>query len=192
MKFQNYLNEEKDIPDDKFFSNLLKDCKPFLKDFIKNEGKIKLYSGRKNLKSNFTKKSIRKDRKPLDTINFLDDEINKKFTKKFGIPVRKQGLFVFTNSYSPIDFGLPYIVFPIGSDYSFYQNTNIDDFTNITFNEIEDYILDVVFENSMYINMKDIRRIIEMSYKKVVIFYDVNTNEMYDEKKDESNVMINC
>ena len=125
MKFKNYLAENVSVK--KALEIILKDCKPFIKDY-KKINKL-LWSGRKNNTNIILKKTVRQDRTPLDTPLELHNFIDNWFYKKFGIKARSNAVFCKLGK-SPY-YGRPYIIIPVG-DYTTISSDKVPDvFTNV-------------------------------------------------------------
>ena len=111
MKFKTYLNES--ITVDEFIPMLEKDCQPFLKDWRKLSGTEFLYSGRSG-NVDFEKRSIRKNRKPMNTERKYHEIADDWFYKKFGVRSRTNAIFCSFDDDVAKTYGNTYIIFPIG------------------------------------------------------------------------------
>lgn len=119
------------------FENILniieKDCKPYL-DILSNESKL-LFKGTNHaedfIDDGIYLKNVRKDRKPKDTKNDINEYISKLFLNKFNESIREIGTFTTKNPGVARDYGNEYIFIPIGEFY-YYHNPEIEDlFTHI-------------------------------------------------------------
>lgn len=117
MKFQHYLNEERDI------YKYLKGNEIFE---LALNGRF-LYRGIKYEKNEtFIIKKRRKDRNPLTTDKKSHDILDMLFQKKFGWKARSEGIFVTNDFAGAQGYGKAYIFIPI-KPYSFIWNNNIED-----------------------------------------------------------------
>lgn len=126
MRFRQHINEQVTPYDftDEQKALLLKNCKPFLKDTKKriNDGVKFLYRGMTGTGGNsFIEKTVRQDRRPLDSDVRFHNDFGAGFKRKFGVDARKQG--VFTEIVEVHQYGYPYIVIPQGSYYCIWSDT---------------------------------------------------------------------
>lgn len=142
-KFLNETEEDLTIFDAHTIANTIKrDCSKWLKE-VKNPKEFPVYRGsREDLTSkNFTvtyppthigpilnKKSVRTDRRPKDTSKKLHDYVDGWLNKQFNIKFRSQSVFVTGDVSKAVDFGLTYLVFPIG-DYDYCWSHDFKDMT---------------------------------------------------------------
>lgn len=136
MKFYNYINEL-DSQNEKKLVEYLKKCLPFINDlFLYGDGHF-LYSGRKNLRSDYIVKSVRQDRKPLDTGKGDHKILDDSFYEKFGIRARSKTLFCTSNWSNAINYGELYYIFPIGKYEIIWSKTIFDLYRYSKFKEIQ-------------------------------------------------------
>jgi len=110
-------------------SILIKECKPFIKEFIKFGREDFLYRGTNN-KFEYIKKfkSYLEGRKPEETSLDLHNKSNKLFKEIFGWPVRN-GISVTPSQNTANSYGINIcLFFPVGQ-YEYAYNPNIHDFT---------------------------------------------------------------
>lgn len=126
MKFFKFLRHEEEWNPIK--EKLLADCKPFLNDM----GGFKefLYRGVSRRINNIEQLSTRKDRSPKDTKEKAHNQFDEFFKKRYGWKARSENvIFAFGSSTPAINYGKPYLVFPIGS-YEYLWSEHIFDLTN--------------------------------------------------------------
>lgn len=124
---------------DKIKRILERDCSKFINE-IKSEDL--LFRGMKKLPDNTYNningiwlKQARKNRSPIDIDTDIDNHFNIFSKEKFGIPLRKQGVFATKDPLIAKGFSdhlktqRPYIFFPIG-DYKYFWNPEITDLYN--------------------------------------------------------------
>jgi len=136
MKLNRYLtltiNESKDEYFIDIMRKIYKNCKPFLKEWAKPQkgsSDVKfLLSGRESSKI-FDKRKIRKDRKPVDTHDTINNDLNDEFQRQFGYPARSNSIFCTSLVVVATTYGDPYMIFPIGK-YKYLWNKNIHDLYN--------------------------------------------------------------
>ena len=130
-KFYNYINENIFKVIDT--QQIINDCMPFIQDLYKNKYPF-IYSGRKSNDIIF-KKSIRKNRKPMDTPEQIHNKLDDKFQQKFGIRPRSGSLF--TKAFNDVGFyGNPFYVFPVGRNYRYIWSEDVSDL----FVDLKDHI----------------------------------------------------
>lgn len=193
MKFKKFLNEEEEqsyITDEQI-ELIAKDCKPFLKEFFQSNSPNFLYSGR-NSKELFLKKTIRKDRRPLNTKEPIQEKFDELFYKKFGVKPRSGGMFCTGNDATAMSYGKLYDVFPIGK-YKIVWHKDIKDlFGDYVVNDYTNrpsvyfknnwimynwrYLINVVYS---YENKKDIwlTHILEEVYDKMTRYEETNEDK---------------
>jgi len=141
MRFKQYLNEASP-PKEEILALIKKDCKPFLADWRKLKTDDFLLSGR-NDKTFFTKKQVRKDRKPLDTLLDMHKIIDDWFYKKFGVKSRSNAVFCSFDIIITSGYGTPYLVFPIGK-YKAVSSKNIKDLFRVAIINDEEKIIEIL------------------------------------------------
>ncbi len=108
-----------------------RDCQPWLKE----AGKNLFYRGLDSKSSGgylkplfdtdlFLKGSVRNDRRPKDSPNWLHDALNDYFISKVGVPLRSASLFVAADYGLASNYGKTYMIFPIGNfNYAWSKHT---------------------------------------------------------------------
>jgi len=125
IQFNQYLNEEdEESPADL----IIKNCQPFLKKIGYKVTKYPLYRGMDE-NSKVVKKTVRKNRKPLDTKIEIHNMLNDAFYKKFKIKARSECIFVAGYESFSADFGRLFYIFPIGN-FKFLWSPKIKDLFN--------------------------------------------------------------
>jgi hypothetical protein len=130
---------------DKIVELLESDCKPFLDELMNNEqlkkyhtidGHVIFRGSRPSHNEEIDnldiyKKTVRTDRKALDSNKEISDMFDDIFDEKFGVRPRSSGVFTTKKYETTSAYGMRYIFVPIG-EYKYYWNPNCDDlFTNI-------------------------------------------------------------
>lgn len=121
---------------DKIVELLERDCKPFLDEIMKNDGHVIFRGSRPSHNEEIDdldiyKKTVRADRKSLDTNSEISNIFDDIFEKKFGVRPRSCGVFTTKNYQTTSAYGMRYIFVPIG-EYKYYWNPSFDDlFTKI-------------------------------------------------------------
>jgi hypothetical protein len=143
MKYIKKYNEKffhLDNPNfDKIVDILERDCKPFLDEVTSNNLGIIFRGARPHTDEevdnlDLYKKTVRTDRKALDSNAYVMKVFDDVFEKKFGVRPRSSGVFTSKSFYNVSAYGIRYIFIPIG-EYSYYWNPkSIDLFTKIRFN----------------------------------------------------------
>jgi hypothetical protein len=135
MKFKEYLNENQSKEEIK--SILEKDCKPFLKNWdVLGVGLF--YTGRREKISSIINKKVRKNRAPRDNPKEIHELLDDWFYKKFGVRSRSNVVFATRNAGVALDYGPPYLIFPIGN-YISVSSDKIEDL----YNEIREIFFDL-------------------------------------------------
>lgn len=170
MKFLNYINEnkyleiiklvhsrKKALALEKMIEILEKDCRPFLNEWKRLGINDFLYSGRVDYKT-FTKKTIRKDRQPLNTPEAIHQIIDNWFNKKFGVKARSNSMFCSFDMDMIETYGYEHFVFPIGQ-YKVISSADVGDL----FIDLHKYVdnkgkgsIDRYFLDRKLIELKDI------------------------------------
>jgi len=138
MRFRQYVNKEsthtiRGISIDHIIDLFEKNCKPYFDDFYSIWKGEFFISGRKSNEV-FTKKKVRKDRKPKDTPMEIHEWIDEWFYKKFGIKARSNSIFCSFNEKISKDYGNPYYIIPIGK-YSTIASPTIEDLFDVMEND---------------------------------------------------------
>lgn len=162
MRLKHYINESgygEDFDSDDFFTEwwplIKKNCMPYLKD-IKKSGKDFLQR-EMDSSTDFSLRTVRKDREPTDTPLHIHKYLNSLFKKRFGWNVRSEGVFVWLNRRDLSSYR--YLIFPFGN-YSIvycryvkdlYTDSNIYDVktTNITDFDSVDLVKDIKLSDSI-------------------------------------------
>jgi len=125
MKLLKYLNEGdelEELDDESIVSLIQKDCKLFLT----NNHKDVLLSGRKNSTKYISRKSVRKDRRPVDISPNRHNILNDIFKDAFGVKLRSESIFCTLRESIAEGYGTVYAIFPIGN-YEIYWSPIIKD-----------------------------------------------------------------
>lgn len=134
-KFYQYINEQqRHYPTDEDLENawktLSKDCSEII-NFYKKSDIVNDFNGlfRGSLKNAgviSNKIKPRKDRRPTDTPQDIQIELDKAFKSEFGWKPRSQGVFSFGRARDAAFYGYPYAVFP-SNGYKFLWSPNVPD-----------------------------------------------------------------
>jgi len=118
--FEN-THETKSIDIVKFIQD---NCKPFLQE---NPSLHPLYRGmKKRMKTSFQVEDVRKDRKPLNTTNDLQNIIDNAFDEIGIIAKRRNSVFVTKSKYKASFYGSVFNMIPIG-DFDYTYSNDYDD-----------------------------------------------------------------
>jgi len=114
MRYKQYINESTDSIYD-ILSDISKDCKPFLKEWLPIYKRTKefLYRGMDE-NTNFGSRKVRKNRYPMSTPKALHLEIDKLMYDAYKIHGRSQSIFCTFNLEDAYTYGEPMAIFPIG------------------------------------------------------------------------------
>lgn len=146
MKFDEYITEvdKRSLTRDHIFNVLKMDCQPFIKELQKSGNEV-LWRGTRGHSKPLTKITPRKDRIPTDTPQEVQDELDKRFKKRFGWRARGEGVFATSSRVNAGDYGIIYMFFPIGK-YQYVYNPRVEDL----WRELEGDYIDILdsYENS--------------------------------------------
>lgn len=141
-QFKQYLTEAEsfDVTIDEMADMIVRDCGPFLQesDGLRHGP---LFRGINNVSDEFIQKSVRKDRKPKDTTEFLHDLFDDFFQEKFGTRFRTVSMFTFSDSTPARHYGTPYMVFPI-EDFNYIWSPEVNDLFDKTLKILDKIDLD--------------------------------------------------
>lgn len=139
MTFKQYLAEGEEDGGKKIVALLQKDCAPFMKECVRggflyrginslNHGDAVLTVEHNGDEIPVYKKSVRQDRRPLNTSEEGQAMYDKWFEKKFGYKVRAESMFCFPEDMKQnIDqYGSECLVFPIG-DFQYVWSPKVAD-----------------------------------------------------------------
>jgi len=126
MRLENYIIEQEEGLD-YFIPKIQQECKPFLKDIKGAAGTIFRLDTKNNNKP-IWKKTVRKNRRPLDTTVDIHNEIDNLFLKKYGWRARSEGLFCWIKMFNDIFFRT-WLVFPVGN-YKYLWSPSVEDLWN--------------------------------------------------------------
>ena len=102
------------------------DCKPFLRQY----GGQLLFRGSRSISHGpttmFSKRSVRTDRRPMNTDEGIHKQMDDWFNDKFGFRARSAAIFATGNFREARGYGTVYCVFPIG-DFKFAWSPKIED-----------------------------------------------------------------
>jgi len=192
MRLIKYINEKMSLPEIANELELVKkSCKPYIELVKRNNCRNKFLFKGMYTSFDFKKRTVRKDREPLNMPSMLHKYIDNLFKKKFGIKLRSETIFVTTDVMWSIQYGTPNIIIPIGK-FDYYWNPKIDDlyedlpFTThkITRTKIEDYkkILEEVVNG--YKKNKDFKKMMDKFDGEIMIdckeYYIIDDN--YEKK----------
>jgi len=101
-----------------------KNCQPYLRTIKKNK-KLFLFRGMSGRHDSIGLKTVRKNRRPLDTDEYVHDMVNGVMEDLFGWKVRSEGIFVTGNPAQASRYGSINIVFPVGKyEYLWSEEAN--------------------------------------------------------------------
>lgn len=128
MKFNDYITEKDKRAMQVYgvISALKKNCAPFINELQKTNAKLLWRGTHKAKTSSIIQVTPRTDRTPTDMPEGIHDEFDRRFKKKFGWNVRREGVFVVSNYIDASNYGIPYIFFPVGK-YQYIYNPFIKD-----------------------------------------------------------------
>jgi len=124
MRLQQYITEGVSVKYDDIYDIIpliKRDCKKWINE---SNGQF-AFRGMKN-KPLFIKHDVRKNRKPKDTSKSQHELMDNVMNDKFGWHPRSEGLFCSGDMMSTTDYGVPYMIFPIG-DYRYVWNPKVKD-----------------------------------------------------------------
>lgn len=131
-----HFGEEPAVKFNKIMAILERYCKPFL-DEVSSKGIECIFRGSRPSNNeeidnlDIYKKTVRTDRKALDSNKEISDMFDNIFDEKFGVRPRSSGVFTTKKFETTSAYSIRYIFVPIG-DYKYYWNPNCDDlYTNI-------------------------------------------------------------
>lgn len=126
MKLKNYIVEEEEGLS-YYIPKIQAECKPFLKDIKNAAGTIFRIDRKKSfMNTPIWKKSVRKDREPLDTPIELHDLLDEWFLRKFGWKARSEALFCWPLKFKDSSVQGKWMVFPVGS-YKYVWSDEVSD-----------------------------------------------------------------
>ena len=160
MRFNQYLTEKTVADFDNIIQNLKKSCKPAI-DFYK-KAKSPLWRGMKHGVNNFVRKAVRNDRRPRVVSDDLHKVLDECFKKHFGWNARSEGVFTGSEGNVTQNWGMPYVIFPIGKFDYVYTIDPEAGFWEIL-NEYETLDLEDMVEPEVII--KDICNAVKRNYK---------------------------
>jgi hypothetical protein len=134
MRLNRYLKEAKYdneyIGKKVIYPMLIKDCKPFMIEFLKNQRKSGFrwfWRGTDKQITEIGKVTVRKNRKPKDTPQKTHELLDTMFFKKFGWKVRSEGVFTNPQPGTVMPYGqYAYAFFPIGK-YRYVWSSRVED-----------------------------------------------------------------
>jgi len=125
MRLQTYITEKKE-DSEKTIELIKKNCGPFLKELKQTGKKQFLYRGYETVSGTITKKRSRNDRRPRDMDETTSEYLDDLFKRKFGWFARSAGIFAISKRGDTIEYGTPYLFFPIGK-YKYIWSPSVDD-----------------------------------------------------------------
>jgi hypothetical protein len=171
MRLQTYINEEYEV--DHVIKVLQRDCKKFI-DFIRLYKPTPfVYRGVTRANDDYTTKTTRTNRKPVDTPKYTHDILDELFYDKFGWKPRSEGVFTWTKEVQ--GYGKMNLFFPIG-DFKFVWSPKVKDL----YVDLNNLTKEIAKINSKYIMINEPEKKIEeekLLYKnKLVDTYVQNKN----------------
>jgi len=135
MKFDDYVNETSKYNLKLYgvVQSLYKNSMPFINELRKSGDKLIWRGSNKSRTKSIIRVTPRQDRSPKDMPQFLQDELDAAFEKKFGWRPRSTGVFTTGNKNDAKSYGNSYVFFPVGK-YRYLYNPRIQDL----FGEVED------------------------------------------------------
>lgn len=130
MRLKNLINEENNRKETfiLFITNIINDCRPYIKEIIKNSdsGHLPmLYSGRKR-DTDWFEQSVINGRTPKDMNPEVHKDLDNEFLKQYGWRARSNVLFCSGDFMVTTEYGKEYMIFPKGQ-FKFLWNPKIAD-----------------------------------------------------------------
>ena len=129
MRLIKYINETKiNVSEPEEVIDILrKDCMPFITELKRTGFKDNFfYRGHGYAEGMITKKRIRDNRRPKDMGPETSDFLDWAFKKKFGWAARSNGIFATSKPKDAMQYGEPFIFFPIGK-YKYIWSPGVPD-----------------------------------------------------------------
>ena len=142
--FKQFIIEEKDDPKaisvESLIAGVKKKCPKFWDDVKTHYLNDKfLYRGISNVDSKAIFNGVRKDRQPRDISMFGHKQLNKFFSKQFGVRARSTTLFATTENSSASQYGSAYIIFPTDNVDAIWSPKSSDIFIDF-FGNVDNHI----------------------------------------------------
>jgi hypothetical protein len=118
--------KQPDVDSETLIQLLERDCKTMC-DTIRHTGKF-LFRGIKNAPARVFKGRSRENRKPKDSHPTIDTLVNFALEREGFIARRNNSIFTTSNLSDSQSYGLPYMIFPVDSKFSFTWSKKYDDF----------------------------------------------------------------
>lgn len=132
MKFQQYINEEKNIPKKEILPLIKKNCSTYIQEMKKVKGTVNLYRGTSHIFNDMIYKTVRSNRLPKDMKIKAHNRFNIEFKKKFGIKARSETLIASPSSPQAQAYGsFTHMVMPIGNFKFIYSEQIYDLYSDI-------------------------------------------------------------
>lgn len=126
MRFNSFIISESSSFGTQEINAIHRDCKKYFAGIKFGQ---KLFRGLEDeLTYGFGIKTVRTDRRPMDTPGEVHDILDHLFLKKFGIRARRDTVFCTTTLWQAEEYGIPYYFFPIG-DFRMIFSKDVMDLT---------------------------------------------------------------
>lgn len=142
ITFRQYLTEESDkkISESDFIEGVLRDCGPFLEDFLIRKKFKPLYRGM-NEHADFIKSNVRTNRVPKDLPPHVSRVVDALFKKSIDVKARSAALFVTSTYDAAAEYGQPFIIFPAGNFDTIFSEYANDLYTDWLGGNADKFIL---------------------------------------------------
>jgi hypothetical protein len=143
MRLNNYLTEEVKV--EQYFPMLKKKCSMAVNTMKKARRPMFRGVGSATFDQRFVRKKVRQDRKPKDAIPERSEYLDKILDFKFGWKPRSEGLFVTSSFQIAQEYGMMFLVFPVGN-FKYVWNKGYKDFLPVIGSRYSNTAVKVSFE----------------------------------------------
>jgi hypothetical protein len=121
-----YIKLYEDLVDYNKFNDIVGVLESECKEFLDEMGSEILYRGSYLSADGYCLKSVRSNRRPMDMNSTVNGLLSDAFIKKFGVSIRKEGVFSTKNADIADNYGSVCMFFPVGS-YKYYYTKMFTD-----------------------------------------------------------------
>lgn len=121
-----YIKFYEDLGDDNKFTEIVSVLESECKEFLDELGSTILYRGSYLSSEGYCLKTARSNRRPMDMNSVVNDLLSDAFVNRFGVSIRKEGVFATKSADVADNYGAVCMFFPVG-EYKYYYNKMFTD-----------------------------------------------------------------
>lgn len=183
-----YIKFYEDLSEDNKFAEIVSVLESGCKEFLDEIGSSIVYRGSYLSADGYCLKTTRSNRRPMDMNSEVNDLLSDAFVDKFGISIRKEGVFATKHPDVADNYGAVCMFFPVG-EYKYYYSKSFTDLYGYISNKLwygridsnidyESYIRQTEFGEYYYNDYNTYTGNIDIAMNRIIACYPLEVKGM--------------